>query len=53
MPNTVPPAPATSAIRYKDVPWTAGVEDDMSAYQGPPSEENNRLWEDLFQCENS
>jgi len=41
-------APAASAIRYKNIRWTAGVADDRTPYQGWPNEENNRLWQDLY-----
>jgi hypothetical protein len=41
-------APAASVIRYKNIRWTAGVADDRTPYQGWPSDENNRLWQELY-----
>ncbi|KAF2447290.1 hypothetical protein P171DRAFT_442428 [Karstenula rhodostoma CBS 690.94] len=41
-------SPAASALKYKNVVRTAGVEDDKTAYQGQPNEENDRLWEKLY-----
>lgn len=43
-------APAQSAIRYKNIAFTAGIDGDFSPYQGWPSKENDQLWEELFQC---
>lgn len=43
-------APVNSAVEYKNVVWTAGVEDDKTAYQGHPNEENDHLWEELYNC---
>ena len=44
-------APAVSAIKYKNLASTAGLEKDVSPYQGPPSDLNNQLWSDLYNCE--
>jgi hypothetical protein len=41
-------APADSAISYKTTVFTPGMPDDMSPYQGEPTPENNKLWEDLY-----
>lgn len=45
-------APATPAIKYKNLVGSAGLASlhDTTPYQGPPSEANNALWEDLYQC---
>jgi hypothetical protein len=43
-------APISSAIRYKNVLWRSAVLDDKSLYQGLPRPENNKLWEDLYEC---
>lgn len=43
-------APASPAIKYKSVVPTSGIRDQISPYQGPPSESNNQLWEDLYSC---
>ncbi|KAJ8218522.1 hypothetical protein LV164_000389 [Aspergillus fumigatus] len=40
-------APAQDAIRYKNVVFNSGWEDQKSIYMGPPSEENNQAWDDL------
>lgn len=50
--NSLRVAPASSAIRYKNVLTSSGVQEDLSPYQGPPTEENNKLWDDLYNCEN-
>ena len=44
-------APASSVVQYKYVVPTSGIRDEISPYQGPPSESNNQLWEDLYSCE--
>ena len=44
-------APASSVVQYKYIVPTSGIRDEISPYQGPPSETNNQLWEDLYSCE--
>lgn len=41
-------APADSVISYKTTVFTPGMPDNLSPYQGEPTPENNKLWEDLY-----
>ncbi|KIX09227.1 uncharacterized protein Z518_00306 [Rhinocladiella mackenziei CBS 650.93] len=41
-------APATPAVRYKNIVATAGLRYDRSPYQGWPSNESDQLWSDLY-----
>ena len=49
--DTMRKAPARSAIKYKNLVFTAGIEGDVSPYQGWPTKENDALWEELHRCE--
>ncbi|GIC90530.1 oxidase ustYa family protein [Aspergillus udagawae] len=40
-------SPAQDVIRYKNVVFNSGWGDQMSIYMGPPSEENNKAWDNL------
>ncbi|KAF7168197.1 hypothetical protein CNMCM5623_001267 [Aspergillus felis] len=40
-------SPAQNVIRYKNIVFNSGWGDQKSIYMGPPSEENNKAWDDL------
>lgn len=44
------PAPAISAIQYKNIVFTSGFGQERTEYQGPPTPERNALWDDLYGC---
>ncbi|KAG8627509.1 hypothetical protein KVT40_004992 [Elsinoe batatas] len=41
-------APAQSAVEYKPIVYSSGFGIEKSPFQGPPSDENNELWSDLY-----
>jgi len=47
-PSTSIYSPADSAISYKTTVFTPGMPDNPSPYQGEPTPEKNKLWEDLY-----
>jgi L-lactate permease len=46
-------APASSAIKYKDIVFQAGIDSDTSLYQGQPSQELDLEWEELHKCKST
>ncbi|GFF57926.1 hypothetical protein IFM61392_05424 [Aspergillus lentulus] len=40
-------SPAQDVVRYKNVVFNSGWGDQKSIYMGPPSEENNKAWDDI------
>ncbi|CAI6336612.1 unnamed protein product [Periconia digitata] len=46
-PNAIYTLPAQSSIKYKNIVFNAGIDGDLSPYQGLPNAENNALWEGL------
>lgn len=43
-------SPAAFAVKYKTVVTNAGLVMDKSPYQGPPSNETDQRWKDLYNC---
>ncbi|KAK4182267.1 hypothetical protein QBC35DRAFT_396303 [Podospora australis] len=43
-------APALPAISHERVVFSSGFGIEQSPFQGPPSEENNKLWAGLYDC---
>ena len=41
-------APANSVVAYKTVKYTPGMPGELSPYQGEPTPESTKLWEDLY-----
>ncbi|PGH08527.1 hypothetical protein AJ80_07847 [Polytolypa hystricis UAMH7299] len=41
-------SPAQDAVRYKRTTFTTGFEGGLSKYQGPPSAENEKAWDELY-----
>jgi len=45
---TIVIAPAQDAVSYKLTKFESGIYGGETPYQGPPSGENNRLWQELY-----
>ncbi|ORY70470.1 uncharacterized protein BCR38DRAFT_326979, partial [Pseudomassariella vexata] len=43
-------APALPAVRYERVVFSSGFGIERFPLQGHPTEENNKLWADLYDC---
>jgi len=41
-------SPANSVVSYKTMRYTPGMPGELSPYQGEPTPESNKLWEDLY-----
>jgi hypothetical protein len=44
-------APAQEVLEYEIRKFHGGFHSDLSIYQGPPSDELDQAWEDLYNCE--
>ena len=44
----VPSAPAEAAIEYKEVVFHNNFHEDRTPYQGPPTDEVDKAWNDLY-----
>lgn len=45
------PAPVSPAVSYDTVVFSSGFGIEKSPFQGQPTEVNDRLWQDLYDCE--
>jgi hypothetical protein len=45
---TIAIAPAQDAVSYKLTKFESGIYGGETPYQGPPSDGNNRLWQELY-----
>lgn len=43
-------APASAALRHERVVFPSGFGIERSPFQGPPTDANNQLWDDLYNC---